>query len=63
MLINELKKGVAYMQIKNKFFDSVKKVVENEIYNESGANNGRAYTNVQAIYENIKLDFYHRINN
>ena len=30
MLINELKKGVAYMQIKNKFFDSVKKVVENE---------------------------------
>ena len=41
----------------------VSKVVENEIYNESGANNGRAYTNVQAIYENIKLDFYHRINN
>lgn len=31
MLINELKKGVAYMQIKNKFFDSVKKVVENEM--------------------------------
>lgn len=38
-------------------------VVEDEIYNENGANNGRAYTNVQAIYENIKLDFYHRINN
>ena len=31
MLINELKKGVAYMQIKNKFIDSVKKVVENEM--------------------------------
>lgn len=41
----------------------VAKVVEDEIYNEAGANNGRAYTNVQAIYENIKLDFYHRINN
>ncbi len=40
----------------------VSKVVEDEIYNENGANNGRAYTNVQAIYENIKLDFYHRIN-
>lgn len=41
----------------------VSKVIENEIYNENGANNGRAYTNVQAVYENIKLDFYHRINN
>lgn len=41
----------------------VARVVEDEIYNENGANNGRAYTNVQAIYENIKLDFYHRINN
>ena len=33
-----------------------------EIYKESGTNNGRAYTNVQAVYENIKLDFYHRLN-
>lgn len=41
----------------------VSKVIENEIYNENGVNNGRAYTNVQAVYENIKLDFYHRINN
>ena len=38
------------------------KVVEGELYNESGANNGRAYTNVSAVYENIKLDFYHRLN-
>lgn len=31
MLINYLKKGVTCMQIKNKFFDSVKKAVENEM--------------------------------
>ena len=41
----------------------VAKVVEGELYNEAGANNGRAYTNVSAVYENIKLDFYHRLNN
>ena len=41
----------------------VAKVIEEEIYNENGTNNGRAYTNIQAVYENIKLDFYHRINN
>ena len=40
----------------------VAKVVEGELYNESGTNNGRAYTNVSAVYENIKLDFYHRLN-
>ena len=41
----------------------VAKVVEGELYNEAGANNGRAYTNVKAVYDNIKLDFYHRITN
>lgn len=41
----------------------VAQVVELELYNESGANNGRAYTNVSAVYDNIKLDFYHRLNN
>lgn len=44
------------------WIDWVSAVVESEIYNEMGANNGRAYTNVQAIYDNIKLDFYHRLN-
>ena len=39
----------------------VAKVVEGELYNEAGANNGRAYTNVKAVYDNIKLDFYHRM--
>lgn len=41
----------------------VAKVVEGEIYNETGPNNGRAYTNVKAVYDNIKLDFYHNLNN
>lgn len=41
----------------------VANVVENELYNETGPNNGRAYTNVKAVYDNIKLDFYHRITN
>ena len=37
--------------------------MEGELYNEAGANNGRAYTNVKAVYDNIKLDFYHRMTN
>lgn len=44
------------------WIDWVAKVVENEIYNDAGVNNGRAYTNVSAVYDNIKLDFYHRLN-
>ncbi len=40
----------------------VAQVVEGELYHKAGANNGRAYTNVKAVYENIKLDFYHRLN-
>ena len=42
--------------------DWVVMVVESEIYNESGANNGRAYTNVQAVYDRIKIDFYNKLN-
>lgn len=45
------------------WIDSVAKVVENEIYNENGTNNGRAYTNVKLAYDDIKTDFYHRLNN
>lgn len=41
----------------------VAKVVENEIYNPDGVNNARAYTNVKLAYDNIKTDFYHRLNN
>lgn len=40
----------------------VARAMEGELYNEAGANNGRAYTNVKAVYDNIKLDFYHRLN-
>ena len=42
--------------------EQVEKVVEGELYKENGANNRRAYTNVKAAYDNIKLDFYHRLN-
>lgn len=41
----------------------VAQVIESELYNEAEANNSRAYTNVKAVYDNIKLDFYHRITN
>lgn len=43
--------------------EEVAKVVESEIYNEDGANNSRAYTNVKLAYDNIKTDFYQRLNN
>lgn len=39
----------------------VAEIIEHEIYNES-VNNGRTYTNVKAVYDRIKLDFYHRMN-
>lgn len=44
------------------WIEQVAQVVENEIYSQS-VNNGRAYTNVKAAYDDIKLDFYHRLNN
>lgn len=42
--------------------EQVAKVVEAEIYHEDGQNNGRAYTNVKLAYDDIKTDFYHRLN-
>lgn len=45
------------------WIEMVAQAVEAEIYNETGPNNGRAYTNISAVYEKIKLDFYHRLNN
>ena len=41
----------------------VAKVVVCEIYHEDGVNNRRAYTNVKLAYDNIKTDFYQRLNN
>ncbi len=45
------------------WIEQVAQVVESEIYDTTGANNGRAYTNVRTAYDNIKLDFYHRLLN
>ena len=42
--------------------DWVVQVIESEIYNESGVNNGRAYTNVKAVYDRIKIEFYNNLN-
>ncbi len=36
-------------------------VIEHEVYADS-VNNGRAHTNVTAVYDRIKLDFYHKMN-
>lgn len=42
--------------------EDVAKIVEGEIYHEDGENNARAYTNVKLAYDNIKTDFYQRLN-
>lgn len=41
--------------------DWVAEVVEREVYSET-QNNSRAFTNVEAVYNKIRLDFYHRLN-
>lgn len=46
----------------SKWVEDVAKIVEGEIYNEDGANNARAYTNIKLAYDNIKTDFYQRLN-
>lgn len=43
-----------------KWIDWVEDVVVKEVYSEH-QNNGRAYTNVTAVYDKIKIDFYHRL--
>ena len=45
-----------------KWVEDVAKVVESEIYNEDGENNARAYTNIKLAYDNIKTEFYQRLN-
>lgn len=42
--------------------EDVAKVVESEIYNADGENSARAYTNVKLAYDNIKTEFYQRLN-
>ena len=43
------------------WIDWVADIVEREVYSEN-PNNARAYTNVEAVYAKIRLDFYHRLN-
>lgn len=43
------------------WIEKVAAVVESEIYHPVGADDDRARTNVDAIYDDIKLDFYHRL--
>lgn len=43
------------------WLDWVADVVEAEVYSDK-QNNERSYTNVQAVYDRIKLDFYHKMN-
>lgn len=47
--------------INHDWIEWVAEVVEHEVYSDT-VNNGRAYTNVQAVYERIKIDFYHKMN-
>lgn len=46
---------------RDEWIEQVAVVVEGEIYHEQGANNRRAYNNVKMAYDDIKLDFYHRM--
>ena len=46
----------------NDWVEEVAKVIEAEIYNDDGENNARAYTNVKLAYDNIKTEFYQRLN-
>lgn len=46
----------------SEWIEQVAIVVESEIYHEQGVNNKRAYTNVKMAYDDIKLNFYHQMN-
>lgn len=46
----------------DEWVEKVAAVVEGEIYNENGPNDKRAFTNIKMAYDDIKLDFYHRLN-
>jgi hypothetical protein len=43
-----------------KWIDDVAEVVENEVYSEK-PNNGRAHANIDAIYKQIRNEFYHNL--
>lgn len=43
--------------------EEVAKVVEGELYHVEGANNARAWSNIQNVYGRIKTEFYKKLNN
>lgn len=45
------------------WIEKIAAVIEGEIYHVDGPNNGRAYSNVSMAYDNIRIDFYHRLIN
>lgn len=46
----------------DEWIEWVRDVVLKEVYAQT-QNNNRAYTNVNAVYDRIKIDFYHRLTN
>ena len=46
----------------SEWIEQVAEVVERELYHDSGPNAARARTNIKAIFDNIKLEFYHKMN-
>lgn len=46
----------------DEWIEWVRDVVIKEVYAQT-QNNNRAYTNVNAVYDRIKIDFYHRLTN
>lgn len=55
-------KGRALSEYTNPEWEEwVLKAVLEELYSKDGANDERAFTNISAVYDNIKLDFYHRM--
>ena len=54
--------GILSKYCNPEWVNQVTRVVENELYHEDGANNKRAFDNVKLAYDNIKTDFYYRLN-
>ena len=45
----------------DEWIDKVSAVVESEVYNDKGENSSREHTNVFAVFDEIKLEFYQNI--
>lgn len=42
----------------DKWIDGITSVIEGELYNDSGPNNKRAFTNVEAFYATVRIEMY-----